>query len=123
MITSAWIVVKQKKTNYQRQTSAGSDDKIRGVELMSRYSWHVSTDGNVHSNPRHYKHLTYLYKFILRKPHYFKRKKLSIFNNDRLIIEMTYEDVQNRVRIGLTEGPERSFIQELGSIQQRLVLN
>ena len=90
---------------------------------MSRYSWHVSTDRNMYGSPRHYKHLTYLYKFILRKPHYFKREKLSIFNNDRLIIEMTYEDVENRVRIGLTEGPERSFIQKLGSVQQRLVLN
>ena len=57
------------------------------------------------------------------KTHDFNREKLSIFNNDRLIIEMTYEDVENRVRIGLAEGPERSFIQKLGSIQQRLVLN
>lgn len=83
---------------------------------MGQHQWSVSTGKSKYVKPRHYNHLTQLYKFILRKPDYFKDKKLSIFNHDRFIIDLTYDEVFQRTQIGWTEGPERKHINLL-SIQ------
>lgn len=84
---------------------------------MGKYSWHVSTREIPFEMPRHYNHLTQLYKFIIRNPKYFEGKALRIFNHNRMIIKMDFSEVWQRVKIDWTEGPERKHIINLGKVR------
>ena len=90
---------------------------------MNRFKkWHVSVSEHPYRKARHYKHITSLYKFILRRPDYFSGKTLHIFSRDELVIKLTFEDVLRRTMIGLTEGPERKFIREWGKSRDEVTL-
>lgn len=72
-----------------------------------RYFWHVTITGTKSKNVRHYKHITQLYKFIIRKGWMFKDQKLTLWLNNKPLVDIDYEVIQSRRYLGLKEGKER----------------
>ena len=44
----------------------------------------------------------------------FKKTGVSIFDHDKLIIQLSFEEVQQRLSLGLTEVEERKYIRKRG---------
>lgn len=61
-----------------------------------------------------------MYRFILRSHRFLGGKMLTIYCNDRPIIDISYDEVVKRYRLGLKEGEERSLIRKYGEKQRRL---
>lgn len=81
---------------------------------MGKFKWHASAVKNIYHKPRHYNHIKQLYRFILRYPGMFKKTGVSIFDHDKLIIQLSFEEVQQRLSLGLTEVEERKYIRKRG---------
>lgn len=77
---------------------------------MGQYRWHVTITGRNPAKIRHYNWITKLYLFILRNPSIFRDNQLTIYKNDKALIDVDYGIVAARKRLGLKEGAERKEI-------------
>lgn len=80
---------------------------------MGKYSWHVAIKDKSPDLVRHYNHVSKLYTFILRKPQYFKDKTLTLYSNDQPVINIDWDTVVERQKLGLKETEERKHLFKL----------
>lgn len=81
---------------------------------MAKYKWSASAVSAKYHKPRHFKHIKFLYRFILRHPEYFEKSKVCIFDHDDLIIELSFNEVYERLALNWTEVEERKYIRKRG---------
>lgn len=77
---------------------------------MAKNEWHVT---RVNENPpeiRRYKHITKMYKFILRNPRMFRGRTLTIYNHRKPVTNMTFDEIQHRVSLSQLETIERKYV-------------
>ncbi|MBC2269019.1 hypothetical protein HCB38_14495 [Listeria sp. FSL L7-0083] len=80
---------------------------------MGKYYWHVSKQGENPAVIRHYKHITKMYRFILRNPAMFKDKTLTIYDDAKPVTNMTFNEIKYRASLNLCETLERRYVLSL----------
>lgn len=77
----------------------------------------MSRFGGKPTEIRHYNHITKMYRFILRNPAMFKDKTLTIYDDAKVVTNMTFNEIKYRASLNLCETVERKYV--LG-LKQRL---
>lgn len=82
---------------------------------MSKHTWSVKVKGYESSKIRNYNWLTKMYGFILRNPGMFRNRELTIFRDDKQVLDVGYDTIVARRQQGLKEGEERKEIMRIAS--------
>lgn len=77
---------------------------------MGKYHWHVTRVGEDPLIVRHYNWITKMYRFILRNPAMFAGKELTIYDHNRPVINLHFDEIKRRFDLQNKEGIERKEI-------------
>ncbi|WP_034693081.1 hypothetical protein [Enterococcus pallens] len=86
---------------------------------MGKYRWHVSRVNEEPEVVRHYNWITKLYLFVLRNPTMFANKELTIYDHDRPVINMHFDQIKRRYDLKNKETIERKQILALAQEEQK----
>lgn len=74
---------------------------------MGKYEWHIARKGETPKVIRHYRHLTFMYKFVARNPAIFKNKTLTVYDHGKEVADVTWDEVKEAVDNVVSEKPAR----------------
>lgn len=80
---------------------------------MGRYKWHVARVGEKPKIVRHYNWISVMYRFVLRNPAMFAGRRLTIYCNNRPVVNLHFDEIKKRYDMRNKEGAERKYIFEL----------
>jgi len=86
---------------------------------MGKYEWHIARKGETPKVIRHYRHLTFMYKFIARNPATFGDRTLTVFNHGNAVVDITWNEVVEIVKNELNEKPARKLLFEKKLLEER----
>jgi len=87
---------------------------------MGKYEWHIARKGETPTVIRHYRHLTFMYKFIARNPAMFRNRTLTVFNHGNEVVNITWNEVVEIVGKELNEKPARKLLFEKKFSEEQL---
>jgi len=81
---------------------------------MSKHNWHVARENEKPKVVRDYRWITKMFEFVLRNPAMFRNRNLVIYDWNKEVVCMTFEDIKEISNKGLKEGETRKIIKQMG---------
>lgn len=92
--------------------------------MMGKYEWHIARKGETPKKVRHFKHLTFMYKFVARNPAMFKNQTLTVYDHGKEMVDITWENIKEIVASDLSERPVRGqlFLKKEANMRQKKLM-
>lgn len=75
---------------------------------MGIHHWHIARKGESPKVVRHYNHVSKMFLFVLRNPAMFKNKMLTIYNRDKPVTDVSWNEIQEMIQAGYKERDVRT---------------